>query len=275
MTKIIPGKNGNLARSLTNYYPAALRVPRYQLMSWMDNPDDLISFFSKLKISPDEVVIFNCVGIIDADTDLEEITNVNSRLPVFLSEMSTVLEFKLCTVGAAMELFPDYAQPNRYLKSKLQFFQEFGSHSDWAGKNLHVQLGVLFGGEKIHPKMFLGQIFQSINSQTPFRMTGGDQIREYHHIEDVSHAIKVLVENGSTGVINISSGAPIKLIDLARAIFNHFNSAHLLQLAALETNIYDNRDIIFTKNNELESINFRSPIEGAITWLEKLGVVNG
>jgi nucleoside-diphosphate-sugar epimerase len=105
-------------------------------------------------------------------------------------------------------------------------------------------------------------------------MTGGDQIREYHHIDDVVRAVGDLIEMKISGTHHISQGNPIKLADLAQAIFNQFNSTQLLNIAAKTADRNDNRHVIFEKPDELGGINFREPVEGVISWLQELGINN-
>ena len=105
-------------------------------------------------------------------------------------------------------------------------------------------------------------------------MSGGEQIREYHHVDDVAKAIKIIGETQQSGVRNISNGAPEKLKDIAKAIFGHFDVTPLLYLSSDRMNENDNRDFIFKKPMELMEIAFRPTIQNIIGWLEELGVKN-
>jgi nucleoside-diphosphate-sugar epimerase len=122
--------------------------------------------------------------------------------------------------------------------------------------------------------MFLGQIYSSLMNQEPFKMSGGEQIREYHHLDDVANAIRIIGETQESGVRNISSGAPEKLKNIAKAIFSHFDVTPLLNLSSERMNENDNRDLIFKKPTELKDIAFRPTIQNIIGWLEELGVKN-
>ncbi|CAN2230960.1 NAD-dependent epimerase/dehydratase family protein [Candidatus Planktophila dulcis] len=274
MDKIILGVKGNLARAINNYYPNSIQVTRSEFIQWPEKPNQLEDFLSKLGIEPRNCIILNCAGITDTDADLKEIKFVNSSLPIFLAEKSVEIGFKLATFGTVMEHFPKYSKSNRYLNSKLAYFEEYTSREDWKRQNIHFQMHTLYGGSHVKPEMFLGQIFNSIVLQKSFKMTGGDQIREYHHVDDVVRAIGHFIDRGTTSTHHISQGNPLRLVDLATAIFKEFNSINLLHIAAQSADINDNRNVVFRKTEDLEGIDFRESIEGVISWLRALGVQN-
>ena len=275
MDKIILGVKGNLATTLNNYYPNSIQVTRSEFIQWPKNPNQLEDFLSKLAIQPRNCIIFNCAGITDTGADLEEMKFVNSSIPIFLAEKSVEIGFKLATFGTVMEHFPKYSKGNRYLNSKLAYFEEYTSREDWMRQNIHFQMHTLYGGSHVKPEMFLGQIFKAINSQKSFNMSGGDQIREYHHVYDVVQAIGHLIDRGKTATHHISQGNPVRLVDLAIAIFKEFNSTELLHIAAQSADINDNRNFVFRKTEELDGIDFRDSIEGVTSWFRALGVQNG
>jgi hypothetical protein len=275
MKKLILGEYGNLAQAVARYYPEAVPISRGEFIDWSRNPNKLAQFFTHLDTSPTDFIIFNCAGITDSETSLDEITFVNSTLPSFLAKESLELNFKLVTFGTVMEQLPKYSQGNRYLNSKLKYFESYVENNDWQSQNIHIQMHTLYGGSHVKPKMFLGQIFNSLKFNLPFKMSGGDQIREYHHVDDIALAIGCLIDRKAVGTLHISNGNPIKLVDLADAIFSYFNSTDLLQISAQSADVNDNRSLIFKKHYELKDIEFRAPIEGVISWLEDLGVQSG
>jgi len=274
MQKIILGIKGNLAKALSAYYPNSIQVARSDFIQWPEDTNKLEEFFSYTGVPPRDCIILNCAGITDTDTDLIEMTFINTSLPIYLSEKSEELGFKLATFGTVMERFPKYAKKNQYLNSKLAFFEEFNAREDWNKRNIHFQMHTLYGGDNTKQKMFLGQIYEAINSQTTFNMSGGDQIREYHHVNDVVQAVGHIIEMKISGTHHISQGNPLTLADLAKAIFTQFNSTQLLNIAAKTADAEDNRIVIFEKPDELKGINFREPIEGVISWLRELGIKN-
>lgn len=269
---IILGQKGNLATSLLKQYPNARTVSKKDFLEWMKNPSRLSELFSEIAISPKDVDLFNCAGITNAKADAKEINEANFQLPLFLSEQSSILDYRLITFGTVMEQLPKYAMSNSYLESKLRFYNQFQLNESWSSSNLHIQMHTLYGGKHIQPHMFLGQIYKSLIHQESFKMSGGEQIREYHHVDDVAEAIKVIGETQQSGVKDISVGSPEKLKDIAKAIFSHFNAIQLLNLASDRMNEHDNRDFVFKKSIEIKDMYFRPTIENIIRWLEELGV---
>lgn len=271
---IILGQKGNLAVSLLRQFPNAKTIGKNEFLEWLQNPRKLKELFSELEVIPGHIDIFNCAGITSAKTDITQISLANYELPVFLSEQSTVFNYRLITFGTVMEQLPKYAMSNSYLESKLRFYKQFLLNESWTRSNLHIQMHTLYGGSHIHPHMFLGQIYSSLVNQVSFKMTGGEQIREYHHVDDVAKAIKRIGEVQPSGLKNISSGEPMKLKDIATAIFSHFDETRLLYLSSDVMNENDNRDLIFQKPVELQEMDFRPTTQSIIRWLEELGVKN-
>ncbi len=269
---IILGQNGNLAQSLLSQYPEATTVPKEEFLMWMRNPLRMREFFSEIEAMTDEVDLFNSAEITNANADIGEITLANFHLPVFLSEQSTALDYRLITFGTVMEQIPKYAMSNPYLESKLRFYNEYQSNIDWANSNLHVQMHTLYGGKHIHPHMFLGQIYSALIHKKSFKMSGGIQIREYHHVDDVAKGIRLLVGTQQNGVNNISHGFPEKLKDIAESIFIHFDAINLLNLSSGTMDEHDNRELVFKKSKEIPEKYFRPTIVNIIQWLEELGV---
>lgn len=271
---IILGEKGNLSKSLSKKFPGAIVIPRLEYLNWLGSPDEIDRFFFNLKIHDDIADVYNCLGVTDPSEDRSVINLVNFLLPVFLSERSYKLNYRLITFGTVMELLPKYSASNPYLESKLKFYTRYLSDLDWQNRNLHFQMHTLYGGYRIHKHMFVGQIFESINSRKAFHMSGGDQIREYHHIDDDVEAILELSKTAGGGLIDISHGQPEKLKDIATSLFEHFNSRDNLKIATKSADENDNRNIVFQRTGNLPSSLFRPTIENLIKWFESLGVVD-
>lgn len=269
---VILGKNGNLSKSLKEVFPHATVVPKEKYMNWLASPGELIKFYSTLGNSDELPDVYNCAGITDPSIDQNEINLVNYELPIFLGEQSKKLDFRLVSFGTVMELLPKYSASNRYLESKLRLYNQLISDINWLDRNIHIQLHTLYGGSHIHRHMFLGQIFHAISSKEEFHMSGGEQIREYHHIDDDAKAIKQLTSNAGGRLIDISHGQPERLKDIAIFLFGHFNSLELLNVSARIEDKNDNKTIIFKKTDDLSDSLFRPTMGNLVSWLERLGV---
>lgn len=73
-------------------------------------------------------------------------------------------------------------------------------------------------GKGQNPNSIFSQLDRAIeNKQDTFDMSGGEQIRDYLQVEQVAAYItKIATQNKITGVINCSSGKPVKLKELIK-----------------------------------------------------------
>lgn len=115
--------------------------------------------------------------------------------------------------------------------------------------------------------MFLGQIADSLFNQTQFNMSSGNQLREYHHIDDEVCAISSLVRAKMHGVFELNHGSPVALKDFAHYIFKEFNRLDLLNIGALSSPVKENYDIIFERSSVLSHITFRETLSATVNYL--------
>jgi nucleoside-diphosphate-sugar epimerase len=81
-----------------------------------------------------------------------------------------------------------------------------------------------------HPSRFVSSIASALQSQSGAVCQNGALIRDYVYIDDVAAALAALVlENGST-VVNLGSGVPVKLGDLAYQIASLLGMTSRLQI---------------------------------------------
>ena len=84
------------------------------------------------------------------------------------------------------------------------------------------------------PRRLVPSIMLSLLKGEPARVTPGQQLRDYLHVEDVASAIWAATTSGLTGAVNIASGEPVTIATIAMRIGELLGKAHLLQLGALE-----------------------------------------
>ena len=65
------------------------------------------------------------------------------------------------------------------------------------------------------------------------RLTPGQQIRDYMHVEDIASAIWAVALSGRSGAVNIASGQPVTIAELAQHIGALLGRPDLIQLGAL------------------------------------------
>jgi len=89
-----------------------------------------------------------------------------------------------------------------------RLFQEFGPYED-ARRLVPLVIGSLLGNRR-------------------FRPLGGSQVRDYLPVEDVAEALRLLMESDVRGPVNVGSGMPIAVLELARKIGAALGRADLI-----------------------------------------------
>jgi nucleoside-diphosphate-sugar epimerase len=207
------------------------------------------------------------VGLIDPRSDRAELRRVNVDFPLRLLDQlrsgARLGRRRLVTFGSVLENRSDIARMNPYIESKAQLLSSWqelssGSPITW----LHVQLHTLYGGNSSpHPFMFAGQMYAALAARSALRMSAGMQFREYHHVDDIAESVTALLSKDSSRpqLVELSSGRPVRLRELARAVFAHFGAEGRLSVGAQAT-------------AEAEVFENTYPCEGVIRWFEALGL---
>ena len=266
----IIGSQGNLSRALQSILNSKdyFLVPKEVYASWIFNKSisEIKQYFENLPLSPDYIV--NTIGIIDSHKTEFEINEINTKFPLNLVKALETNNSKIVTFGTIMENFPNYCKSNSYLMSKMNLYNHLNGIDP--SFYLHFQIHTWFGGKSLHKQMFLGQIASAIFNNKIFEMTSGEQLREYHHIEDDAQAIKRLLNSNTSGIVQISHGHPIKLATMAIEIFQYFNCVNLLEIGAKDNADNENMMTSFQKETYLNGIHFRNTMDGVISYLSRL-----
>ena len=75
-------------------------------------------------------------------------------------------------------------------------------------------------------------VVRALLRNTPFRPRSGSQIRDYLPVEDVAEALRLLMESDVRGPVNVGSGMPTTVLDLALSIGRLLDRAHLVDAVA-------------------------------------------
>lgn len=67
----------------------------------------------------------------------------------------------------------------------------------------------------------------------PARCTSGEQIRDFLHVADAAAALTALLESDVQGSVNVGSGSPVAIRDVATSIARQMGAEQLLALGAL------------------------------------------
>ncbi|MEK6299784.1 MAG: NAD(P)-dependent oxidoreductase [Acidobacteriota bacterium] len=84
-----------------------------------------------------------------------------------------------------------------------------------------------------HPYRFVSSVINALCQSKPARCSHGNQMRDFLHVEDVADAFVALLESVVSGPVNIASGCPVALKDIAYRIAKKLNRADLIQLGAI------------------------------------------
>ena len=181
------------------------------------------------------------------------------------------------TFGTIHEKFDAAVSHNAYFMSKYRLSQwicEFvTSHmvSDaLPGRILHLRLHTLYGFPP-HPQMFLGQMAEALISDVPFKMSSGEQLREYHHAEDIAECVFRLFQRSwyIGPVLEISSGEAVRLKELAVAVFREFHKDHLLWIGEIPAGVGENKSKTFARSDPELLPYSRETIAGVIETLRR------
>ena len=256
-----------MAKALASSFPNSRIVKREVFHNW--GSDSGVKEIEKYFSSLDEHVIrvFNCAGITNTSSNPIHLQDLNFKMPRNLLTYCNGKDMQVVTFGSVMENFAKYSETNNYLKSKISLRNWIVENFNTSKFSLHLQMHTLYGGMRVQQHMFLGQIIESIRRQELFRMSAGNQIREYHHIDDDVAALKILLSQSKSGIQSISHGSPIKLSDLAQYIFSTFGIEDLLSIGQLESSNYENQDVVFEPNIDFTPVNFRETKVGVVNWI--------
>lgn len=225
-----------------------------------------------------QVWIF-AAGLIDPSISEIDLMRINVEAPARLYAAlgraeAEGAEVRFVTFGSILEEREEYAAANVYIRSKarlknLWHEQALAGGVVWT----HYQLHTLYGGRRPPPFMFLGQMEAALRRRVPFHMSSGGQLREYHHASDM--AVNLLHHLGTAAPVSdkitLNSGCPMRLKDLAEAVFHHFGRPELLNVGARALQPGEVFEACFARSEYV--VAFRDAVRGIIAWLEELGIV--
>lgn len=225
-------------------------------------------YVNSLPVRPTRII--NCAGLTNPRLSKQLLIEVNFELPKNLLNFSREEEIELITFGSIMENNPVLCQENPYLLTKEMYFKHFSHTMNSDSKQLHVQLHTLYGGSKIHPHMFLGQMFKAIQEGNDFKMTNGLQWREYHHVADEIQALNRIISTKSNGVVEISHNEKLTLRSIAEFVFSEFNILSRLKVGELPSPDFEQYIMELNQVQEKPITGFRPTLTGIADYLREL-----
>jgi nucleoside-diphosphate-sugar epimerase len=106
------------------------------------------------------------------------------------------------------------------------YFADSGISFGWG------RIFFVYGPHEPLPRL-VPSIVSSLKKQQPAKCTHGEQMRDYLHVEDVAGACVALLDTDVRGPVNIASGQPVTLRDIAEHIARRLNAEPLLRMGAV------------------------------------------
>ena len=270
--KFIVGGRGRLGQALARAHDTqAVRcLARADYADWgaAGGAERVRAFFAPWAGSG--ATVFVASGVLDPKLPAAEHQQVNVDLPAAIIAGAGALGLRVVTFGTVMEGL--LAQQNPYVRSKAALGQHVAELAAAGAPVAHVRVHTLFGGDGApSPFMFLGQVFTALQQRTPFNMTLGKQLREYHHIDDEARAVRLLDDAGVRGVFDLSHGEPLSLAEVARTVFSAFDAGHLLHLGALPEPVEENFATVLARHPLLPPVAYRPALPAIIDYLRACG----
>jgi len=202
------GGGGRLGRAIASEYAESniVLMNRVVYGCWsQDGAADQVSSYFDQNVS-EESTVFVASGLLDPNLPEEDLVKVNYTLAKNVIDGASKVGLKVITFGTVMECLIESKNP--YVRSKKKLSEYVKKMANDKVSIKHIQLHTLYGSGHPSPFMFLGQMLLAIKSNQPFKMTSGRQLREYHHLEDETAAIRLISDSSVFGVVNLSHGQP-------------------------------------------------------------------
>jgi nucleoside-diphosphate-sugar epimerase len=264
---LVLGSRGRLGRSLLAALGPDARAPGRAEYSdwWTAGSSDRVAAFLRSAAPSPGIVLVAC-GVVDPAASPQDHERVNVLLPRNVIEGASKAGWRAVTFGTIMETMQPEHAVNSYIASKIRlgrFVSEFHS----ATPPTHVRMHTHYGGGPPPRFMFLGQMLACLAARTPFRMSSGLQLREYHFVDDDARAILKIVATGLHGIAEVSHGEPVRLRDLAGHVFEAFGCTELLQVGALPLPAHENIERTFERSPLLRDLTFRRTLPSVVEHL--------
>ena len=238
-------------------------IPRSEYITWGEEKRFAEYFLTKELNEND--TFYYCSGITNPKANAEEIALLNFQLPLAILGRSIETGHNVVTFGTILE---NSKVQNRYIDSKRKFLERASQFTNLQ-THRHYQLHTVYGFHAPKAHMLLGKIHFAIQNESILEMTSGMQLREYWHASDiVSFIASTEIGFNRENVIQVSSGYPMKLSEIAMAIFKYFSAEHLLHIGSLPDEPNELYNLEMFKQTENAAQYMRDPIKGIIAYLE-------
>ena len=123
---------------------------------------------------------------------------------------------------------------NLYGACKKAFFEVAQQFSDQTGVSVATPRIFYLYGPYENARLLVPSITCSLLRGEVAKVTPGDQVRDYLHVEDIAAAICTVAQSGVTGPVNIASGEAVTIGQVAQRIGQLMGKPDMVHLGALE-----------------------------------------
>ncbi|MCA2702363.1 MAG: NAD(P)-dependent oxidoreductase [Microcystis sp. M179S2] len=159
-----------------------------------------------------------------------------------------------------------YAATKVALSTILQQFAQI-TEMEIAWIRLFYQYGPMEDERRLIPS-----VISSLLRDEVVKTTKGEQIRDFLHIEDVASAIWAVAKSNVSGVVNVGSGQPVTVGQIALELGNLLGKPDLIHLGALPYRPNDpmficaNNELLRKKTDWTQKYNLTTGLKNTIEW---------
>lgn len=130
---------------------------------------------------------------------------------------------------------------------------------------------LLYGPDEA-PQRFVASIIRALLSGQPARISHGNQVRDFLHVADVANAFVALLDSDVQGPVNIASGQPVALKNVALMLGDDLNQREQIELGALLAAQNDPPVVVADVNRLRDEVNWQprfnlaDGLADAVTW---------
>ena len=90
-------------------------------------------------------------------------------------------------------------------------------------------------GPREHPRRFVPAVINALLAGKPAPLTTGNEVRDFLHVEDVAAGIVAVALSKLTGIVEVGSGQPVTVREVASEIAGIIGRPDLLQFGAYQS----------------------------------------
>ncbi len=163
-----------------------------------------------------------------------------------------------------------------YAACKLSVAQILGAATErWGISFAHLRFFYQYGPWEA-PQRLVPAVIEPLLRGEEARVTSGDQVRDFLHIDDVARAVVLAARSEKQGVINVGSGVPVRVRDVVKAAARACGRPELVRYGALPGRP-DDPPFVCADTSVLRGLGFQprfdldAGLEDTVAWYRSRG----